>query len=521
MQVQRASSLRQKGSDMAIRHPAIVQHSHPDLQVCWGPATNRSAHVRAPLLDALSATRKSNQASFSAPGHKRGAGADAALVELLGVDVFACDAWLNAALFAKTVRAAEALAADAWGAERAFYLVNGSSSGNHAFLLASLGPGDEVIVARDIHTSLLTGLILTGARPVYVTPRFHPDAGVSLGVAPADVADALDAHPGARLVVLGSPSYYGIAADLPGVVGAAHARGVPVYVDETWGPHFRFHPALPPSAMQCGADAAVTSAHKLLGSLSQASLLLLQGSRMDYERVAATVAITQTSSPFLPILASIDSARRQMALDGEALLGRAIALASDARDRLLRLPGVDVLGGRRLGIDAFDPTRLVIDVHGLGLTGYCAERTLRGRFGIVPEMSDRVSVVCLITIGDGRESIDRLVAAFAALSTENWTDRRAGSAAMTRALGSIVAAGPQLLSPREAFFARARALPLAMSGGEIAAELVVPYPPGVPVIAPGELITPDKITYLQDEIARGMCVRGASDPTLTTVRVVA
>jgi arginine/lysine/ornithine decarboxylase len=210
-----------------------------------------------------------------------------------------------------------------------------------------------------------------------------------------------------------------------------------------------------------------------------------------------------------------------MALDGEALLERAMALAGDARERLNRLPGVRVLDRASLGVDHYDPTRLVIDVHGLALTGYCAERTLRRRFGLVPEMSDRLSVVCLITIGDSRATIDRLVAAFSILSAENWMGRMSGNAPAIRALGPVVAAGPQILTPREAYFAPARSLPLAAATGEVAADLVVPYPPGVPVITPGELITPDKLAYLQGEIARGMSVRGASDPALATVRVVA
>lgn len=496
-----------------------LRQLHTQRAACWGPDSRRQR--RAPILEALTRGREADLTSFHCPGHKHGAGADRELVDLLGAELFACDVWLPPACYAAALREAEALAAEAWGAERACFLVNGSSSGNHAFLLATLAPGDEVIVARDIHVSLLTALILTGARPIYVTPRFHPVAGVSLGVAPEDVAGALDANPGARLVVLASPSYYGIAADLPGIVTAAHACGVPIYVDEAWGPHLGFHPALPPSAMRCGADAAVTSTHKLLGSLSQSSLLLFGGARLDRDRIAAVVGMTQSTSPFLPFLASIDAARRQMALDGEALLERVLSLARDIRARLARLPGIEILDGQRLGLDCYDSTRLVIDVQGLGLTGYAAEAQLRARFGIAPEMSDRVSVVCLLTIGDSRDSVARLVDAFRALSTLHGSGRSAPAERFTRALGGIVAAGPQVLAPREAFFAPARPVPLGASVGEVAAELIVPYPPGVPVIAPGELITADKVAYLGAELARGMSVRGASDRSLATVRVIA
>ncbi|MEZ4570541.1 MAG: aminotransferase class V-fold PLP-dependent enzyme [Thermomicrobiales bacterium] len=366
------------------------------LRACWDARQALHDHRRAPLLNLLRDARERNLTSFSCPGHKGGSGADPEFVEHLGSDLLASDLWLNAGSFSRALRAAERLGADAWGAERAFYLVNGSSSGNHALLMAALGPGDEIVVARDIHASLLTALILTGARPVYVTPRFDPATGISTGIHPADVAITLDRHPRAKLVALVRPNYYGATSDLPGIVREAHSRGVPVYVDEAWGPHLHFHPALPGSALASGADAAVTSAHKLLGSLSQASLLLLRGPRLDHARVATAVAMTQTTSPLLPVLVSIDTARRQMALDGELLVERTIHLSHDARRRISQLPGISVLDG----IEGLDRTRLVIDVRGLGLTGYAAERLLRNRLGIAPEMSDHMNVVCLISIGD-------------------------------------------------------------------------------------------------------------------------
>jgi len=500
---------------MSIRQP------HTQRVACWGLDSERDRQRRAPILETLTPAREAGLASFHCPGHKNGSGAASELVELLGTELFASDIWLPPAAYAAALREAEALAAGTWGAERACFLVNGSSSGNHAFLLATLTPGDEVIVARDIHASLLTALILTGARPVYVTPRFHPAAGVSLGIAAEDVAGALDDHPGARLVVLASPSYYSIAADLPAIAAAARARGVPVYVDEAWGPHLSFHPELPPSAMQAGADAAVTSAHRLLGSLSQSALLLLRGARLDLERVAAAVAMTQSTSPFLPFLASLDTARRQMALNGAALVERVLRLARDARAQLARLHGIEVLDGQRLGLARYDATRLVIDVQGLGLTGYAAEALLRARFGIAPEMSDHASVVCLLTIGDSSSSVARLIDAFRGLCAAHAPGRPGSERDDPRSLGGVVAAGPQVLSPREAFFAPARPVPLGASVGEVAAELVVPYPPGVPVIAPGELITADKVAYLRAELERGMCVRGASDRSLASVRVIA
>ena len=481
-------------------------------------------HRRAPLLDALRCYREADFAPFSTPGHKRGAGADPELRELLGSDALASDIPLGGGIddshfTGDTLGAAERLAAAAWGADRAFFLLNGSSAGNHAYLLAALNPGDEVVVARDIHKSLLVALILTGAMPVYVAPRLHPTLDVGLGVAAADIAAALDAHPAARLVAVVSPSYCGVPSDLAAIARVAHERGVPLYVDEAWGPHFAFHPGLPPSAMASGADGAVVSTHKVLAILTQAAILQVRGDRIDPERVATTVGMANTTSPSVTILASIDACRRQMALFGHALLDRAIVLAEDARTRLRALPGVDVLGADRLGTDAYDRTKLVVDVHGLGMTGFRVERALRERFRVQPEMSDLAGVICLVSVADTTESIGRLVAAFAALADERRPPAEQG--ATPRSSGAVLTAGIPALSPRDAFFAPSRAVPLRDAAGEVSAELVIPYPPGIPILAPGDVVSAEAVAYLERGAAHGMYVSGAADPTLGTLRILA
>ena len=481
-------------------------------------------HRRAPLVEALARYQQHGTIPFSTPGHKLGVGADPEIVERLGSAAFSADIPLGGGIDdshfrGDTLGQAEALGADAWGAERSFYLVNGSSAGNQAFLLATIQPGDEVVIARDIHKSLLVALILTGARPIYIAPRLHDTLQVGLGLDAVDVAAALDAHPAARLVVLVSPSYCGVASDLAAIATVAHERGALLFVDEAWAPHIQFHPALPRSAMQSGADGAVASVHKMLAGLTQASVLHLQGPRVDIARVATAVGMVQTTSPSATILASIDAARRQMALDGERLLERTIALAERARRLLNALPGVSVLSADRLGIDPcrFDPTKLVIDVHELGLSGFAAEHALRDRFAIQPEMSDLVGVACLITIGDTEHSIDRLTTAFTRLSAE-----RPGPAGGShlRSTGSAIAPGEQALSPREAFFAPSRAVPLADTVGQVSAELVIPYPPGIPVLAPGDIISGEKIEYLQHGVSLGMYLSGPADPRLATLRIV-
>ena len=498
-------------------------------------ATSSLDHRRAPLLEAVQRYKGQGMAPFSTPGHKLGAGVDPDLRQTYGAEVFAADIPLSGGaddihLQSGSLRVAEAYAAEAWGADRSFFLVNGSSAGNHAYLLAALRPGDEVIVGRDVHTSLLVALILVGAMPVYVAPDLHPEHQVGLGVAPAAIAAALDAHPSAKLVALVSPSYCGVQSDLAGIVAVAHARGVPVYVDEAWGPHFAFHPDLPTAAMQAGADGAVCSTHKVLGSITQAAVLNVRAGLISPDHVGSLVSMIQTTSPAVLILASIDACRRQMVLHGRELLDRTIALAEDARRRLLAIPGVSVLAADALGLpsERYDPTKLVIDVHGLGLTGFAVERLLRERYRINPEMSDLVGIACLVTIGDSQASIDRLVAAFADMAEGTSEPERTAKSgegasecgAVPRSSGAILSPGEQAMSPRDAFFAPSRAVPLGEAVGAVAAELVIPYPPGIPVLAPGDIVSKEKVDYLRYGAECGMYVSGPADRSLATIRVV-
>jgi arginine/lysine/ornithine decarboxylase len=485
--------------------------------------TARRRHSDAPLVAALERYQDRQTVAFSTPGHKRGSGLEADIQRLLGKAVFDADVWLNMADLDNVLGTAEELAADAWGAEAAHFLVNGSSSGNHALLQAQLQPGDEVIIARDAHRSMLAGLIATGAVPVFVAPALHEELGISLGIEPRDIARALQEHPRARMVVITSPSYHGVASDIAAIAQVAHEYDVPLYVDQAWGAHLRFHPSLPVSAMEAGADAAVISAHKTLSSLSQGAILLVQGERINRSRLGATVRMAQSSSRNLPILLSLDTARRQMALHGWALMELTMALAARARAGLQAIPGVQVVDADGLGLPAerFDATRLVIDTQELGLDGYSVERILRDEFGIAPEMSDRAGIVCLITIGDTRQSVDCLIGALTALAREVRGALSPFRHGISRSVGQAIAPGEMAMTPREAFFAESRPVPLPVAIGEVAAELIVPYPPGIPVLVPGERIAWDKLMYLAELSARGGSCSGAADPTLLTLRVVA
>lgn len=478
----------------------------------------------APFFEALRQYAETEATPFSTPGHKRGVGAPAGLRELLP-DALGCDVphggGVDTTHFSRgLLRQAERLAADAYGGDDARFLVNGSTTGNLAMLMGVANDGDTVIVSRMLHKSLMAGLIYSGARPVYLTPEIDAARNLPLAIAPDDVARELEAHPAAKAVVLVSPSYVGVSSDLTAIARICHSAGVPLLVDEAWGPHFHFHPALPLSAMAAGADAGVSSTHKMLAALTQGSTLVARRARLDTERMNSIVDMVQTTSPSALIYASLDASRRQMALEGEQLLDRAIRLAVELRERLGDLAGLAVIGPEIIDCSVgarMDPTRVIVDVHGLGWTGYQAEEFLRDEYGVCVEMSDLLSVLLLVTIGDTAESIERAARGFAALAGRV---RPVRHSAAVRSVGELLFGGDAVLTPREAFMGRTRAIPLASAVGAISAEAITPYPPGIPVVAPGERISAATIDYPRVGVAEGMYISGMADPTCEMVRIV-
>ncbi len=503
----------------------------------------------APLVEALRAYRERHTAAFHTPGHKLGAGAPADLIDALGERFLAADMGIANGLddtqeSGGLLRRAEDLAAAAWGARRSFFTPNGSSSGLQALVMAVAGPGEQVIVPRNAHKSLLAGLILSGAVPVFVEPTLDETWQVAVNVPLGRYAAALEAHPGARALFVTSPSYNGFCADVAGLAALAHAAGLPLVVDQAWGAHLRFAEALPPDAMAAGADAAVISVHKLLSGLSQASVVLAaEGDRLDVERLRTMVTMLRTTSPLAPIYVSIDAARRQMVEHGQELWGAALRLAALARERLAALPGVAVLDWNGAARDAaragaahraaladsvaadaalagavdFDPVRLTISAAALGIGGYELERALRGRQAVAIEAADPHNIVANITFGDSEASVERLVTALAAIAEGA---SASGKKAATKVPPKLPLAGRQAVSPREAFFGARAALPLVACAGRVSAEMVVPYPPGIPVLGPGEEITAETIDYLREAAASGVSIHGPRDLSLATLQVV-
>ena len=444
---------------------------------------------------------------MSVPGHKQ-------RQDLVGA-VVAGDApfygGLDTIKHADSLRVAgERRAAALWGADWCRFSVAGSTHGNQTLALAVGQPGREVIINRTMHRSLLLGLVLAGLRPVWVRPEIDAASGLPAGVAVDAVRDALAAHPAACGVFLGDPTYVGTISDLAGHATVAHQAGVPLIVDAAWAAHLGFHPDLPPHAIGAGADAMVTSAHKALPAYTQGALVLARTQLLDEARLDRAFEATHTTSPAGSIMASIDAARALLAADGEWLCGRLIRAVATARERLRAVPGVDVLAG-----PGVEPTKLVVLLAGAGAHGNRVEADVIAA-GMPVEMADRDTIVPIPALADDEEQlaafIDVLIAAI---------ERNRGEPRRPAAAASWTVEPETVLAPREAFFAPNETVPAAAAVGRVSAELIAPYPPGVPVLAPGELITAAAVEALREVAADGGRIAYASDPSLQTFQVIA
>jgi arginine decarboxylase len=482
-----------------------------------------------PYVDAVLAYRRRGYTPFHTPGHKLGRGAPPKLRELLGdaclqVDLAMAGAVEDTRESTGLIHLAEEYAAEAWGADRCHFLVNGSTSGVHALVLTLAGPGDTVIVPRNAHKSLLAALIYSGATPFYLEPQVEPAWGIPLNVTAAQATGALLAHPEAKAVFVTSPTYNGLCADLPAIAAAAHAAGVPFVVDQAWGPHLRFCPELPLDAMTAGADACVVSTHKLISGITQSAVLLARGERLNLARLDGMVKMTQSTSPQALMYASIDAARQQMATEGAGLWRGAIAEAEWARERINEVPGLRCLGREVLeaeGVAEFDPTRLTISALDLGHSGTELETILRDDYSVAVEAADPLAIILNVTFGDTTDDLHTLVEAL-----RDYAARHADASGRREAAARWLRLRPppftrQVLSPREAFFAPSVALPLADCVGRISAEIVTPYPPGIPALGPGEEIAAETVAYLGEASAAQLKVHGPEDLSLRTLRVVA
>ncbi|MBD0301361.1 MAG: aminotransferase class I/II-fold pyridoxal phosphate-dependent enzyme [Tolypothrix sp. T3-bin4] len=496
-----------------------------------------------PLLDALKANAARPHAPFYTPGHKQGEGISQSLADLLGKAVFRADLTELADLdnlFAPqgVIQEAQQLAAEAFGASQTWFLVNGSTCGIEAAILATCGMGDKIILPRNVHSSAIAGLILSGAIPVFLNPEYDPVLDIAHSITPEAVQAALQQHPDAKAVLTVYPTYYGVCGNLSAIARVTHQYNIPLLVDEAHGAHFGFHPELPTPALAAGADLTVQSIHKVLGAMTQASMLHIQGNRIDCDRISKALQLVQSTSPSYLLLASLDAARQQMALHGKMLMSRTLQLADEARTKISQIPGLSVLqipskpyqgglggsssrGGLRgsPGFVALDETRLTVTVSGLGLTGFEADEILDEKFAVTAEFASLQHLTFIISLGNTSADIEQLVQSFITLANEYRRTNLTFKSELWQDLFTTKC-HPLHFSPREAFFAVSETLPLAQTSDRICAEIVCPYPPGIPVLMPGEIITKPILDYLQQIQAMGGFISGCGDISLRTLKVV-
>jgi arginine/lysine/ornithine decarboxylase len=473
-----------------------------------------SDQAQTPLLNALKSWADRDYAPFHTPGHKRGRGASDRLKTLVHPQTLRADLPELPALdnlFAPegVIFEAQALAAAAFGADQTWFLANGSTAGVIAAVMAICAPGDTIILPRNVHQSVISGLILSGANPVFVMPEYDAVADIAHGVTVAAIAQALEANPQTKAVLIVSPTYYGVCCDVAVIAQLTQQYAIPLIVDEAHGAHFAFHPDLPMSALAAGADVVIQSTHKTLGALTQASMLHLRGDRVDAARISRSLQLLQSTSPNYLLLASLDAARHQMAIVGKELLSQILSQVETVRLQLRSIPGIEVFeywGG-------FDRTRLTVMVANLGISGFTADAILTEQFGVICELPAIRHLTFIFSIGTTIADGDRLVGAMTQLAQQ--TDASETFASATSLQPALTA-----ITPRDAFFAPHQTVPIAEAVGQITAELICPYPPGIPIVLPGERITPEAVDYLQMVQRSGGFISGCSDPTLQTVRVI-
>lgn len=473
-----------------------------------------------PLVRALEDYRRRRPVRLHVPGHGgRAPGGLTGWGRPAGWDVTEIEDLDDLHNPAGVIAAAQQQAAGLFGARHTFFLVNGTTVGIQALVAATCDETRPLLLPRNAHRSVLGGLVISGARPVFLEPETVSGFGFSAGFGPDKLDEALRKNPGAGAVLAVHPNYYGVVGDLAGLAEVCRRNGVPLLVDEAHGTHLRFHPGLPGDALSLGADAVVQSAHKTGGALTQAAWLHLGSPKVDRERMAQCLGMLQTTSPSYLLLVSLDAARHYLARQGRAVLDRLLRQVREAARRISEMPGLEVLGPGHLGTPGavgHDPTRLVVSVRGLGMTGHRAARRLAEEHNIYVEMADTFNIVAVLSLGTSGPAIMALVRALAGLSREASTVEQPGNRWLAPAGPP---AAPQVTTPRRAWLAPRRAVPLERASGLVSAELVAVYPPGVAAIYPGEEITPAVVEYLIRVREQGLHHQGAADPELRTIRV--
>ncbi len=484
---------------------------------------NLEKQESTPLFDAVKKYISSETISFHVPGHKHGKGMKP-FTDFVGSKVMNMDLTILPDLDSichpkHAIKEAEKLAADAYGADQAFFLVNGTTSGIQAMIMALCKTGEKIIVPRNVHKSVIGGIILSGAIPVYMKPEIDQERGITKNITPEAVQTALQKVPEAKAVFVINPTYYGMTCDIQRVIKIADAYKVPVIADEAHGAHFPFHPSLPDSAMKAGAAMSAVSMHKLGGSMTQSSILLSSNIRIRPHRIKSFLNLSQTTSPSYVLLSSLDAARSQLAVYGNKMLSQVIDIAEKTRWKIDGIDGVHVFGkevNETPGCFMTDPTKVTITVKALGLHGYEAEKFLRDRHSIAFEMSDSYNLLAVFSLGDSLKNSQRLVDGIKSLSAKSSLIREKRKAHEI----NLPDIPDMVLSPTDAFHSKTKPVPIKSALGEISAEMIMAYPPGIPIICPGERITKEVVDYIKI-LKESQCrLEGTEDPSANMIQVI-
>ncbi|MDB1923272.1 aminotransferase class I/II-fold pyridoxal phosphate-dependent enzyme [Clostridium tertium] len=476
-----------------------------------------------PLFDALKEYVDRDTLPFHVPGHKKGVGIDKEFKNFIGENPFKIDVTvfkLVDSLHHPTgpIKKAQELVADAYESHASFFSIHGTSGAIQAMILAVVNDGDKIIVPRNVHKSVTSGIILSGAVPVFMEPEIDKKLGIAHGVTPETVEKTLKENPDAKAVLIINPTYYGVATDIKKIADIVHSYDIPLIVDEAHGPHLAFSEKLPMSALKAGADICAQSTHKIIGSLTQGSLLHVKSKYVDPKRVQQILNLMQTTSPSYIIMASLDCARRQIALEGKDLLQKTIELCKYTRDEINKIPGFYCFGEEVLGKPgsySFDPTKLTISSRELGITGFELDMILADKYHIQMELSDFYNVLAVGSFGDTKEGMDRLLSALKEISNDYY-----GKKETVQDFLDIPAIPTKILNPREAFYSDKISIPLNESIGKISGEFLLAYPPGIPVLCPGEEITQEVVDYVHDLKRANLYVQGTEDLTVENIKIV-
>ena len=505
-----------------VNPPAGVERPQAGVS----PTSNEQPN--APYLEAVVAYAFRGTARYHVPGHKGGPGADPGLRKAIGVDALAADVpqdihGIDRGPSPTPYERAERLAAEAFGAERSWFLTNGATQGNHALCLALAPLGTRIVAQRNSHTSVVDGLVLSGGLPSFVAPEYDAELGITHAVTPAALQAALAEAPDAQAAFVVSPTYYGMAADVGALADVAHAAGVPLVVDQAWGPHFGFHEALPPTALSQGADAMLTSTHKIAGSLTQSAMLHVGNradpGRIDVGAVARAIRLVRSTSPSSLLLASLDGARRQLVLHGEQLLHETLEAIAVARQKLETIEGIALVDASlvgRMGVAGYDPLRIVVDVRGTGRTGYELADALRQSYDVHLELPTQATLVLIVGLGESVAALRRLAG-----DIEETVKRLARPGTTAAIVGPTTTLRNEVaVPPREAFLGEAELVAVDDAVGRISCEAIASYPPGIPALLPGERISAETVRYLRELAGGGARLHGASDPAFHTINVL-